>query len=264
MNFTYDPATGQYRDRRGRVISDAALRRMQADSESKHVIEMLAIAIALVIWQQINRVVTEADVLTPEQVYAIPPEALRAQVAKRARELGPLSPRDYQAKMQEQIALSHTVNTVLATGGFAAMTIAAWNLAETRVRTETAYEVRMAAQLQAGQVSPAQLVNRSAMYSESTYRTFSQAKTNAAKAAGVLEARRILDPRAEHCEDCPELASSEWERIEYVTPIGESQCQSRCRCYIQYRRNTGEKPADTPLPEVPPTAPARVILPPAA
>jgi hypothetical protein len=262
MKFTYDPETGQYRDSRGRVITDAALRRMQEESESNHVIELMALAIALVIWQQINRAATE--VLTPEEVYAIPPEELRAKVAGRARELGPLSPRDYQAKMQEQIALSHTVNVVLATGGLAAMTIVAWNLAENRVRQETAYEVRMAAQTQAGQVSPAQLVNRSSMYSESTYRTFSQAKTNAAKAAGVLEARRILDPRAEHCEDCPELASSEWERIENVRPIGESQCQSRCRCFIQYRRNTGEQEETTPLPQVPRQEPARVILPPAA
>jgi cytochrome bd-type quinol oxidase subunit 1 len=166
--------------------------------------------------------------------------------------------------MQEQISLSHRVNTVLATGGFAAMTIAAWNYAETRVREETAYEVRMAAQTQAGQVSPAQLVNRTSMYSESTYRTFSQAKTNAAKVAGVLEARRILDPRAEHCEDCPELASEEWERIEVVVPIGESACGPRCRCFIQYRRNAGEQPDETPLPQVPRQSPAQVILPPAA
>jgi hypothetical protein len=102
------------------------------------------------------------------------------------------------------------------------------------------------------------------MYPEAAYVTMEGAKTRAAKSAGVLEARRILDPRAEHCEDCPQFASSEWERIENVKPIGESQCGPRCRCYIQYRRNTGDKPEETPLPEVPRQSPARVILPPAA
>jgi hypothetical protein len=235
MKFTYDPETGQYRDSKGRVITDAALRRMQEESEDNHVIELMAIGVSFLLRQMANTLIEEAEKLTPEEIFEMVPDEKRAAVTKRVKQLGPVTSREYQARMQEQISLSHTVNTVLASGGFDAMTIQAWNFAEKRVGQETAYAVRFASQTQSGQVSPAQFIDRTSKYAGSTYTTFSGAVTKREESRGMGLARRFLEADADHCEDCFDAAGEGWVPIDEVLPIGESQCGARCRCHIDYK-----------------------------
>jgi hypothetical protein len=152
--------------------------------------------------------------------------------------------------MAEQITLSHNVNAVLAAGGLAAMTLGLWNYAASRARSERAFSTRLALEADRGLVSEAQLINRTSMYAEATYSTFSGATDRRERAAGTIQARRILDPGALHCgpdpdegtPGCPELAEDEkgkplpWQPIEEVVHIGGATCRSRCRCWIEYRR----------------------------
>jgi len=251
MKFFWDAERGVYVDERGRVVSPAALRKIQAESESNHIVELVALAVAFMLWRQRNTPLGGVEPKSAEEIFALVNPDIEAKVRERVRSLGPVSSREYQARMQEQITLSHNVNAVLAAGGFAAMTFALWNYAAVRVRNEQVFAVRLAAEIELGLVSPAQAINRTSQYAEATYPTFSGTTDKRERATGTIEARRILDPKAEHCArdeargtpGCPELASADYEPIEEVVPIGESTCRSRCRCWIEYRREAAQAAA---------------------
>ena len=257
MKFFWDAERGVYVDERGRVVSPAALRKIQAESERNHVVELVALAVAFAIWRQVNAPLGGAEPMSAEEIFALVDPAIEAKVRERVRSLGPVSSREYQARMQEQITLSHNVNAVLAAGGFSAMTLGLWNYAAARARNEQIFAVRLASEINRGAVSPAQAINRTSMYAEATYPTFAGTTDKRERAKGTIEARRILDPKAEHCArddargtpGCPELASADYEPIQDVVPIGESTCRSRCRCWIEYRREAAAAAAQVQTPE---------------
>jgi hypothetical protein len=56
---------------------------------------------------------------------------------------------------------------------------------------------------------------------------------------GRWMARRMLDPAADHCPDCPGLARPDWIPAAEVTPVGvDCRCRGRCRCRVEYRMAT--------------------------
>jgi len=74
--------------------------------------------------------------------------------------------------------------------------------------------------------------------------------TNVAKGAGIVRqfgqnaldevpVRRVLDPRADHCDTCPDKAReyNSWnEMLMYCGGLpadGSDQCHSNCRCTIE-------------------------------
>ena len=75
---------------------------------------------------------------------------------------------------------------------------------------------------------------------------------------GRWMARRMLDPAADHCPDCPGLARPDWIPAAEVTPVGvDCRCRGRCRCRVEYRMATLSDrlpvPATAP-PQAEPTA----------
>jgi len=257
MKFFWDAERGVYVDERGRTVTPEMLRKIQAESEDNHTVELVAIIVALLLWMRSNAPRAGEEALTAEQIFELVDEDIRGKVRARVRTLGPVSSREYQARMQEQITLSHNVNAVLAAGGFSAMTLGLWNYAAARARNEQIFAVRLASEINRGAVSPAQAINRTSMYAEATYPTFAGTTDKRERAKGTIEARRILDPKAEHCArddargtpGCPELASADYEPIQDVVPIGESTCRSRCRCWIEYRREAAAAAAQVQTPE---------------
>jgi hypothetical protein len=187
---------------------------------------------------------------------------------------------EYQVEMQQQIRDGHRAMAVLANGGYRQMTAAAWGQVGGIVARESTYALRLAAELARDElmrgaiargeiteadaqleVSAAQLLNRSTMYADALYSTHENAVLQRERRAGVIEARRILDPEANHClpdpkrnmRSCPELAEDaegnqlDWAPIETVVPIGETPCGPNCRCSIEYRRETAEVPAEAEI-----------------
>jgi hypothetical protein len=73
------------------------------------------------------------------------------------------------------------------------------------------------------------------MYADALYSTFANVQTaREASLGGQRYARRIIDPAAEHCDECPELADRGWVPIEEMVPIGDTTCLTNCRCEIEY------------------------------
>lgn len=53
-----------------------------------------------------------------------------------------------------------------------------------------------------------------------------------------IKVRRVLDPRAQHCQDCPRLAQvyESWEQMEQMAGIpsdGNTACRANCRCHVE-------------------------------
>jgi len=264
MTWQYDPLTGKYTDPKGRVLTDAEVRKIQAETESSHKAELIALAVALLLWRRGNERYSQAAAMTIDEIFDLVPESIRSQVVRRVGSLGgQLSPPAFQIRLQDEIDKSHKVMAVLGAGGFAAASIATWNYAAKRVQSETTYAVRFAAAMNGGTtppeveggtprdaVTPAQVIVRTSQYAEATYATMSGSIQVARRSAGHIEARRILDPESEHCKpdpdrglpDCPSLAEDadgnqlDFAPIEQVVPIGETTCGARCRCWINYRR----------------------------
>lgn len=93
----------------------------------------------------------------------------------------------------------------------------------------------LAQDIQAGKVTPAQLLYRLAMFANSGTKSYWGVKQMLAIRDGYTEARRVLG-LAEHCLECAIMASQGWKPIREIAPIGERcSCRSNCKCSIEYR-----------------------------
>ena len=233
-NFTWDPVKRVYRDARGRIVSKRQMELWQAAIERAHKADMMAHSVALLDWKRANDLALlgeEAGIPTSvtKIIETFVPEDLQEEVAKNVRRIGKLAPAQWQEEMQKLIAVSHESMAVFGAGGFAQTTAGIWAKVQQVISRETAFETRMAAQMTIGQVSPAELLDRSGKYAEQTYGTWQNSIIVRERGHGTEEARRFLEPDADHCQDCFDAAAEGWVPIEDVVPIGESQCGARCR-----------------------------------
>lgn len=87
-------------------------------------------------------------------------------------------------------------------------------------------------EIERGEVSEAELLNRATMYGDATVNSFETVRQAAMAEAGFTEAKNILSDAA-HCTQCPGIAG--WIKIEDYIPPGSRICLSRCRCGTEYR-----------------------------
>jgi hypothetical protein len=136
--------------------------------------------------------------------------------------------------LREEIRNMHTAMAMVAQGGKDQMTNSAWAKVGNVVKTENAYLRGFERDVANGRQSDAQILARAMMYADSAYKTYENGVLQREKDAGAGYARRVLDDAAEHCEDCPSLATEEFLDITEVAEIGDSTCGGRCRCTIVY------------------------------
>lgn len=81
------------------------------------------------------------------------------------------------------------------------------------------------------------IVNRAIRYAASVARSFFSSQKITRSQDGANEARRRLDPRAEHCPQCPNYdTGGRWIPISQVVSVGEQcDCRGNCRCTVEYR-----------------------------
>ena len=90
-----------------------------------------------------------------------------------------------------------------------------------------------------GMSDPMQL-SRLLKYAQSAYGSFKAGEHQSAIARGMTEAERILDPQAENCPGCVELAGMGWVGINKIQLPGQSEpiacdCLGNCRCHLSFR-----------------------------
>lgn len=78
------------------------------------------------------------------------------------------------------------------------------------------------------------LESRSTQYLDATYGTYENSVKAREGEAGVTLARRVCENDSASCDDCVELETEEYLPLDEVTDIGDCQCGSNCRCYLEF------------------------------
>lgn len=164
--------------------------------------------------------------------------ALRMNALTQSLTDSAISLADWQTGMMEQIKITHTASAALANGGWDNMTQSDWGATGQLIREQYDYLRNYAKEIADGtQPLDGRALVRSDLYADAANGTYWEMDKRAMIVDGYDEGRRVLEPGASHCDDCEEYASDGWMPIEDIPEIGNSQCMTRCRCEIEYRRS---------------------------
>lgn len=106
-----------------------------------------------------------------------------------------------------------------------------------RLRAEYAYLQQFAADLMAGRISGAMALARVQLYGESIRGSYWEGTSIRQEQQGYSLMRRILDPQANHCQDCLDYAARGLVPLGSVPLPGQRcACRARCRCSVEYKR----------------------------
>lgn len=83
----------------------------------------------------------------------------------------------------------------------------------------------------------AAVVARAALYVSPGYTLHEAARAESHETAGFAEERSILEPGAEHCLECAQVADLGWVAIGSTPLPGGRECGPGCRCRMEYRRD---------------------------
>ena len=151
---------------------------------------------------------------------------------------GKISLADWQTGMMEAIKQSHVASAALANGGWAQMTQSDWGATGQLIREQYDYLRNFAKEIADGtQALDGRLLVRSDLYADAANGTYWEMDKRDHLQSGFDEGRRVLEQGSDHCDDCLEYASEGWMPIDEIPEIGNSQCLTRCRCEIIYRRS---------------------------
>lgn len=151
---------------------------------------------------------------------------------------GGISLKDWQAGMMTQIKNTHVASAALANGGWANMTQSDWGYAGSLIKEQYKFLNNYAKEIADGtQALDGRALVRSDLYADAANGTHWEVDKRSHLQDGYDEGRRVLEPGADHCDDCLEYASEGWMPIDDIPEIGNSQCLTRCRCEIEYRRS---------------------------
>lgn len=104
--------------------------------------------------------------------------------------------------------------------------------------------LHLTAELNARQVSEAELLNRLDLYANATKFSYFEMERVSMEEQGLTEVKRALTG-GNHCPQCASYAGIGWEPIEHaILPGQQCDCRTRCQCLLVYRRGKG-KPAPT-------------------
>lgn len=151
---------------------------------------------------------------------------------------GQISLASWQSGMMTEIKNAHVASAALANGGWQNMTQADWGATGQLIREQYDFLRNYAKEIADGtQALDGRALVRSDLYADAANGTYWEIDKRSHLQDGFDEGRRVLEPGADHCEDCEEYASEGWMPIDDIPEIGNSQCTTRCRCEIEYRRS---------------------------
>ena len=144
----------------------------------------------------------------------------------------------WQGSVREAIKAAHIQATVLGHGGKDSMGSAEYGRIGQRLRAEYGYLQGFASDILAGRVSAAMALARVQLYAESVRGSYWEGTSIRQERQGYSLMRRILDPQAQHCDDCLRYARAGLVSMGSLPMPGQRcECRSRCRCSVEYKRN---------------------------
>lgn len=166
-------------------------------------------------------------------------DKLDSQLRRFTRMLadGALTLDQWQGSVREAIKAAHLQAAIIGHGGRSGMGAAEYGRIGQKLRQEYAYLQGFARDLLEQRVSPAMALARIGLYAESVRSSFWEGTSIRKEQQGFGLMQRVLDPGAQHCEDCIAYASRG------IVPIGSlplpgqrCACRARCRCTVRYSR----------------------------
>lgn len=174
----------------------------------------------------------------------IPPQSVRQlvlDVIEKAKErLSAIATKagtnraEWFIESREELKRMHMALSMVAQGGRAQMNVRAWGRVGQVIKSEMEYLRGFERDIANGGQSDAEILARAIRYAAAGYKTYQNGVFAREKDAGVGFARRVLDPNAENCEDCPSLATDHFLPITEVAEIGASACGGMCRCELEF------------------------------
>ena len=144
----------------------------------------------------------------------------------------------WQGSVREAIKAAHIQATVLGHGGKDGMGSAEYGRIGQRLRAEYAFLQNFAGDILAGRVSTPMALARVQLYAESVRGSYWEGTSIRQERQGYSLMRRILDPQAQHCDDCVRYARAGLVSMGSLPMPGQRcACRSRCRCSVEYKRN---------------------------
>lgn len=198
-DWTFDPRVGAYRDPNGQARDLAAVRR----------------------------------------AFDLRIEASRESMRGHARDLaaGRIDAKAFEQRMRDDIRRIHVEGRVLGVGGREMATSSDYGKTGNAIKQEYRYLSSFVQDIEDGRHTPAGIEARASKYAgANAIQQFEAGRLGVMTEAGYTQARRVAVGDAGTCDTCRTHAAAGWVALDEVAPIGDDQCQSNCRCVIEFRR----------------------------
>ena len=147
---------------------------------------------------------------------------------------------EWALRMAGISATSALVAGAFAAGGWARLDVVRGDI-EAHLSSELSYLDTFADDVAAGRVArDGRFVRRAMLYGAAGWGFYMLLRGREARRRGYGEERNVLDPGAEHCQECVGETDKGWQPLGELIPIGGRQCLSGCRCRMEYRNAAGE------------------------
>lgn len=160
----------------------------------------------------------------------------RMQQAAQSMLNGKLTVKQWQTAMRDESARAHLELRMLGVGGRGNMTRADYQWVHDRVKREAGYLADFGKAVRAGELSEAGILDRAGKYGGASLRdAYFDGATDAHAAAGFTRKRRSGADDERTCDTCAKEIGAGWVSISHGGfQVGDSECQSQCRCIIEF------------------------------
>lgn len=197
--WSYDRKTGRFRDEKGRFLSEKSVQSL-VDGRIDKLDRQL---------RQFTRMLADGAITLDQ----------------------------WQGSVREAIKAAHLQAAIIGHGGRSGMGAAEYGRIGQRLRQEYAYLQGFALDLLEQRSSPAMALARISLYAQSVRGSFWEGASIRKEQQGFGLMQRVLDPTAQHCNDCVAYASRGIVPIGSVPLPGQRcACRARCRCSVRYFR----------------------------
>lgn len=164
-------------------------------------------------------------------------EDLSAEAAKMV--VGGITAAAFFSWMRSELKAIHGAASVIAYGGEDEMDEDRWQRVEEKVVSELEYLTGFRTDVESEQSAPAweEMLwpqDRATLYADSIYSSYANAEKAREADAGVLVGRRVCENDESSCQTCIDAATSEYIPLDEILDVGDAECLSRCRCWVEF------------------------------
>jgi hypothetical protein len=143
----------------------------------------------------------------------------------------------WQSSVREAIKAAHIQAAIIGNGGKSQMGNADYGRIGQKLRQEYSYLQAFASDLLGQRISRPMALARIGLYASSVRASYWEGVSIRNEKEGLSLMRRILDPQAQHCDDCRNYAARGLVPIGSLPLPGQRcACRARCKCRVEYKR----------------------------